>query len=292
MKKAICILILTAFMTVPTWADTYYGHVDVKYQSVAPGMTVGIYSSHTSGGSYWTGVYNIDLSSLGDTSLSAPAPAYQGVPAGWEPYLSDVVVQSFCIDIHDTAPKADDVTYDIRPLSEAPDPESAPFGGMGVLRAGYVKELLDTYWNDTYLNTGNSTVDNLHAAALQTAVWEIVDEGSQLPSSDLGPPDPDPAGWDTRKIVLDGTQWVQNDSDRGNFYVGNLNVANEANHLLNSIAPNGCTFTGAYVALSNPSLLDKDTNYQDYVVKVPLPAAALLGFLGLGAAGLKLRKFA
>ena len=43
--------------------------------------------------------------------------------------------------------------------------------------------------------------------------------------------------------------------------------------------------TSLFVGLSSEA-------YQDYVVRVPVPGAVLLGILGLSAAGLKLRKFA
>jgi len=43
--------------------------------------------------------------------------------------------------------------------------------------------------------------------------------------------------------------------------------------------------TSLFVGLSSEA-------YQDYVVKVPVPAAVLLGMLGLSVAGVKLRKFA
>ena len=64
--------------------------------------------------------------------------------------------------------------------------------------------------------------------------------------------------------------------------------------MLTSITTPGA---GWYVALSNPSMSDLDwengdRTYQDYLVRVPVPGAVLLGILGLGAAGMKLRKSA
>jgi hypothetical protein len=47
----------------------------------------------------------------------------------------------------------------------------------------------------------------------------------------------------------------------------------------------GVDYTSYFVGLSNGT-------YQDYVVRVPLPGAILLGMLGLSIAGIKLRKFA
>jgi len=265
MKKLIIFTMVFTFLATPAMADPY-GTVDVKFKNVAPGLTVGLWSSNINypgGTSFWTGVYNITLSNVA------------GVPVTWEPYLTGTV-ESFCVDIWDRAPGSA-VQYDILPLAEVPDAQSAPYGGMGALRAGYAAELLDRYWNDAYLKTAVAATNNLRAASLQAALWEIVDEQSQVQG------DPNPAVWNLS-------------FGSGNFYVGNINVANLGNAMLNAIRADGqASFIGDYAGLSNPSNSlggDPKLNYQDYVVKVPAPAAVLLGMLGLSVAGLKLRKFA
>jgi len=276
MKRVILSTIVCVIAAAPALADLHYGQVDARYTAVSPGLAVGIWSSNTNyagGTGFWTGVYNLSLSNLKDVP-SLSTPPYAGVPDQWEPYLTGSV-QSFCIDVWDLAP-AQTKTYDIVPLAQAPDPQSSPSDGMGALRAAYLAELLGKYWTKAYLNTGNTTTNNLHAAALQTAVWEIVDEQSQATEN------PDPAIWN---VSL----------GQGNFYVGRTDVANTANGMLNDIrADRQATPMGDYAALTSPFLGSdpKTDNFQDYVVKVPAPAAVLLGFLGLSAAGVKLRRFA
>ena len=55
-----------------------------------------------------------------------------------------------------------------------------------------------------------------------------------------------------------------------------------ANGWLRALSVGGVDFSN-YLGLSNEGV-------QDYVVRVPVPAAFVLGLLGMGAAGLKLRK--
>jgi len=266
MKKAICILILSAFMAVPAMGDIVYGSVGVQYDSVGPGEAVHVYSSSYTGGiTFLTGVYNLSLSDV------------TGVPSSWVPYLTGDT-PSFCIDVWDDAPVTPPgpvtekpYVYDIKPLDGVPDPAAA-YGGMGSVRAAYLSELLDTYWLDSYLDTGDSTTDDVHAAALQVAIWEIVDEDRENAAN--------PSSWDVTK---------------GDFRVdsGHSAIITEATNLLSAITSDGqALYSGTYAGLTMPSQQYPKDNLQDYVVKVPVPAAVLLGFLGLSAAGIKLRKFA
>ena len=70
-------------------------------------------------------------------------------------------------------------------------------------------------------------------------------------------------------------------------------VKDKANEMLASIT-DGAAFGGKYVGLSNDDVNypKEPGNYQDWVVKVPVPGAVLLGLLGLSAAGIRLRKYA
>jgi hypothetical protein len=105
--------------------------------------------------------------------------------------------------------------------------------------------------------TGNLTA--ARAAGIEAAVWEIVNEDS-------------------------GTYNVST----GNLQVyNNAAVVSAANDMLSYLTPDlqQVDYRGEFVGLSS-------TAYQDFVVKTPLPGAVLLGFLGLGAAGMKLRRFA
>ena len=109
---------------------------------------------------------------------------------------------------------------------------------------------------DTYW-VGSLT--DLEASAIQISVWEVVDESISNPYS--------VSGYDF---------WVTGDGD----------VINRANEMLASINKFDTTYDFTkYIALSNDCK-------QDYVVKTPIPASVILGILGMGVVGLKLRKYA
>jgi hypothetical protein len=162
-------------------------------------------------------------------------------------------VESFCIDTWDSSASGYTL-YKAVSLDAAPDPGAGP---MGTTRARQLAQLLNTYWV-----TNMSPLDK---TALQAAVWEVVDEGHG--SLDAG----------------SGTFYVSS-------YGGNDSSAiiTRANQMLGSITT-GASFDN-YLALSSPAI-QGGTQYQDYVVKTPVPAAVLLGLLGLATAGVKLRKF-
>jgi hypothetical protein len=156
---------------------------------------------------------------------------------------------------------------------------------MGSLRAGYLATLLNTYWDqDNWSSVTSRTFDlgggpavysaNRVAAAVQAAVWEIVDEFNT-----------DTTGWTGDTVVPTGWN-VKSDLFRVS---GDATVQNLANAMLSSVVGTGPSSFANYWGVSN----SRDaSHYQDYVVRVPAPAAVLLGMLGLSVAGLKLRKYA
>jgi hypothetical protein len=243
-----------------------YGTVEVRELNVTPRRTVTVTSTGYNGGAY-AGVYNIQL-----RNSTVPDGTF---PGDGEDML-DGYVDSFCIDIWDYSPGSWK-PYDVVPLGESPDPGAGP---MGAMRAGYLATLLNQYWD------ADASSSSLEAAALQVAVWEIIDEG-QNPDGTL-PDDPNPNGWNARNDTAGGTL-----PDRGNFYIGQDNIANRANEMLAQVRSLGTSvFDNVYAALSNDYKQTRPGYYQDYVVRVPVPGAILLGLLGLTAAGVKLRKFA
>jgi hypothetical protein len=138
------------------------------------------------------------------------------------------------------------------PIDHGPD---GPTVGMGDAKADYIRELWTAHIDET--NTA------LGAAAFQAAVWEIVYEDAEA--------------WDVGS-------WDETFSD-STFGTTNTTIANKANEWLQHILENDYALTTNILALSNE-------DWQDYIVQIPVPAAVLLGILGLGVAGLKLRRFA
>jgi hypothetical protein len=129
-----------------------------------------------------------------------------------------------------------------------------PGASMGDVRAGQVAWLLNKYWG--------ASPDATTASALQAAVWEIINEKT------------------------DSTYNLAS----GNITVSGGGAATAAGWLntINALTAGGYDWAGygsaGYTALVSPTL-------QDYVIRVPAPAAVLLGMLGLAAAGRKLRRF-
>jgi len=249
MRNLAFILVLSVLVATPALADLY-GTVDVVYQGYDPRTTVFV-QTYTTGYLTDAGVAHLDLSNV------------SGVPTWWESYLTGSV-EAFCIDLADyTAPIGDEVEYDVVSLNSAPDPWAGP---MGNIRAQYLAELLDENWGDS--------LTSVQAAALQLAIWEVVDE------SHVSVDDP--------KTALTGL-----DIRLGNFHAeSTTEILDAAQAMLDAIG-DGVDYSGKYVALSNDDTQTEKGQlgyYQDWVVRVPVPAAVWLGVLGLGAAGLKLRK--
>ncbi|UCD51804.1 MAG: hypothetical protein JSW27_04055 [Phycisphaerales bacterium] len=249
MRSLALILVLSVLVATPALADLY-GTVDVVYNGYAPQTGVVIYTYTmpliTDGG-----VAHLELSNV------------TGVPVWWESYLTGSV-DSFCIDVADyTPPIGRVVEYDVVSLNSAPDPWAGP---MGEIRARYLAELLDENWS--------SSLTAVEAAALQLAIWEVVDE------SHVSVADP--------KLAATGL-----DIRQGNFYAdATAAILDTAQAMLDAIG-DGVDYAGKYVALSNDDLQTSKGQmglYQDWVVRVPVPTAVWLGVLGLSAAGLKLRK--
>ena len=260
MKKLIVIIIL-GFAAAPAMAD-----FTVEYVDVNPGQSIRIVSTGIDG-RVTAGQYQVDIQ--GDTGDIIGAPG---------------VVNTFCIDLWDYAPVGVEASYTIKPLDQTPDLGAGP---MGDERAGYLATLLDKYWDDNnWADSASRTIDGTQytadtfAAALQVAVWEIVDEGNTYGST------PDP---------VDTDDWG---AKTGDFHVvtytysGISNtVATLANKMLKYVADTGPSGYSNYRGITNTT---DDCHYQDYIVRVqapvPAPAAVLLGIIGFSAAGIKLRK--
>jgi len=257
-KKLVFVLIVSFLAATPVMAD-----LTVKYSGASPNLGVNVTSTGHDG-TLVTGQYKIDIQ--GDTGDIIGAPG---------------IVDVFCIDVWDWAPM-NPHSYELKPLDQAPDTGAGP---MGSVRAGYLATLLNTYWDEDDWNSDTSrTFDlgsgsavysaNQVAAAAQAAVWEIVDEFNT-----------DTTGWAGDVVLPSG--W---DVGIGLFHISdNAIVRDIANVMLSNIVGIGPSSFDNYRAVSNST---DASHYQDYVVRVPVPGAVLLGMFGLGLAGLKLRKFA
>jgi hypothetical protein len=262
-KKLVFVLVVSFLAAAPVAAD-----FTVEFTSVSPGLRVDVDSTGKDG-EFQAGQYRMDV---------------QGAPGEIEQIIgAPGIVDAFCIDVWDWAPggKRD---YTLKLLDQAPDPGA---GAMGSVRAGYLATLLNTYWDQDDWSSDASRkfngivyTANEVAAAVQAAVWEIVDEFNTVTTGTGIDPSIAPGSWS----VTDGGSDL--------FYIsGNAKVATIANLMLSNVASLPTSSFGNYRAMASWDL-PGDCDYQDYVVRVPVPGAVLLGMLGLGVAGLKLRRFA
>jgi hypothetical protein len=152
---------------------------------------------------------------------------------------------SFCIDVHDYSTGSYQ-PYNVVALKDAPDPAAGP---MGAAKALDLAGLLNTYWTNGLTNP--------QASALQLAVWEIVDE-------------------------VAGNSY---DVTTGQFYAsGDVAIIDQANAYLAGFQT--ASSTAGYLALTNHATDDNPMGYyQDYVVRVPVPGAILLGGIGVSLVG-------
>ena len=132
----ICSFLVT-LIPVSAKADLY-GTIDLKYTNVSPGGSMTISSSGHNGG-VLTGVYNLSLKNATNTF-----GGYLGDGSSTE-----FAVDAFCIDVWDYAP-GNFQSYKIVSLDAAPDKGAGP---MGTMKAGYLAQLLDTYWKGSLDHT-------------------------------------------------------------------------------------------------------------------------------------------
>lgn len=246
MKKLLVMTIVCAFMSAPAFADMY-GTVDVDYGGLIRGSSALKLTSSFEASLYIennVGLHWLELGALDTSTKDTDLPS--------DSYLVEGIIQAFCIDLDDGYPTTK-LEYDAISLDAAPDVGSG--GPMGEDKAKYIARLLNT-----------NTYETAHkAAALQVAIWEVLDEALA-----------------TTWNVTTGNDNFYLDT-AGNTY-GEAAIAATANSMLSGLSK--ASSFSQYTALEA-----EGKNAQDFVV-VPVPAAVLLGILGLGAVGLKLRKYA
>jgi hypothetical protein len=256
MKKIALMAVVCAFVTVPALAD--YGTVDFTATGTVSGLgTTGtIYAPYIAGGYNLENGLNVQIGEYGwtlGTVINNIKPNPYGISS-----VADIKTWGFCIEMQtDIGQKQPYSIVDVQnaPVNNGPD---GPGLGMGDFKANEIREL----WTAHIGDVKNATT----AAAFQAAVWEIVYE-DVLPK-DVTTYD---HAWSDSTFGIPGWSRTSGPGQLANQWLAD--IANK------TYAP------ANLVALSNAA-------YQDYIVQVPVPAAALLCVFGLSAAGLRLRRFA
>lgn len=233
------------------WADTYYGTVSLQEAGIGWNtiMTIHDTAAPSNGYQVYVGLQKLKLQQYSGQLI--PAILTQSG------YSSGQTYETFCVDIWDWSTGRAN-PYDVVPLDQVPD-TAAPVLGA---KASRLAELLNRYWPNVQ--------DDTTAAALQAAIWEIVNESPT-----------------TAYDVTGGTFWL----DGGNSIAAAARA--QANTWLGSLSSDGVSYAN-YVGFTSPSRYDLEWGGdQDYIARVvPIPGAVLLGMLGLSVAGVKLRRFA
>lgn len=254
MKKIVCTIILLMFLSAPAMAELI-GYADVDRNAISPSGSVMIYAkNYLTGHNTSAGVFNFDI-----TNVNITNPGYDS--------SLPLMEWGFCIEMQPSS--TGNQPYQIHTLEQAPQNQGPGGLAMGITKADYIREL----WA---IVNPSPAMTSLQAAAMQVAIWEIVYEDTE-------------SSWDVGS-------WVTGDDESFGITVGDGNVITTANGWLNQLDGEGplANLVGLVSAPidSAAAALTSSDGFQDYVVEVPIPGAVLLGMLGLGMAGIKLRKFA
>ncbi len=244
------------------WAD--FGTVSLQETGVGANVIMTIHSpgpprATADGYQVYVGLQKVKLESYNEM----PIPTIL-TQSG---YSAGQTFETFCIDIWDWSTGRAG-PYDIVTLSSAPDPAAGP---MNDTQARRLAQLLNERWPTV------GSLQGTAAAALQAAVWEIVNEPGTLA----------PAEYNVKDETNKGAFWLTGGNEAG------ATARQWANEWLWALDESGSSYAN-YLALTSPShYYPCGPQEQDYLVRVvPIPGAVLLGLLGLGAAGTKLRRFA
>jgi len=243
MKHVIGALVICMMAATAAQAATY-----VRFVDVTPGGSVNEYSA---------GVYNLEV-------IESPpntAPTVGSTTSGGTP------TDSFCVDALGTISSGTGwQIYTVEALKDAP----LPAGAMGTAKAKDIEQLFaaaygpDDDWS-TKTVTGVSVND--YAAAVQGAVWEIINETG-------------PNGY---RMGLDNWDWV-----------GNTAINTQAQTWLDLINTDNTDTTDNMPQYLNLKVLS-NTSYQDFaVVKseavVPEPLTMASAFFAIGGLGAYIRR--
>jgi hypothetical protein len=158
----------------------------------------------------------------------------------------------FCIDIGQGINSGDSPQWTVASLASAP----VPGNSMGQGRANLIAEL----WYNNYADIGSS---NTKAAAFQIAIWEIINETATNPDGSLNL-DVTSGSFSVSKAYSNYPTTADTQTlSQANTWLGALDLSGNGNKATNLIAL-------------------ESTQYQDYVVQMPVPAppGLMLGLVG------------
>lgn len=254
MRRFSGIVVLCISFTVPAMADIVpYGTASLTYLGTGPAIWLNARDTLQSLTINWlVGVEKLRITSYADNAAN-PTDLADGGSS-----LLSGTVAGFCIDFQDFVNPGNTYGVDVDRLRDTPD---GPLGPMGELRAGQIAWLLDH-------NAWGLEMNADAAAAMQLAIWEIVNEKTA-----------------TTYNVISGKP------NSGNFYSTSSKPARAAAQgLLDDMLanyPDGGYSSVGYAGLYS---LAKQDFLVSVPVLVPVPGAILMGLLGLGYAGWRLRK--
>jgi len=254
MRQLLYVIVLCVFLSAPVVADIVpYGTATLKYGGTGPSAWANAEDTILKISSTWT----IGIEKLQVTSYLDNPDNPDDLPGGASSFASDPLA-AFCIDFQDFVYPHDTYEVDVDKLADTPN---GPLGPMGALKAGQIAWLLDN-------NSWGLDMDGAAAAAMQLAIWEIVNEKTAS----------------TYCVVKD----FYHDVDKhGNFFSNSSGPVRDAAQALLDSIPSGL-YSSAYSSAGYAGL--SNLSKQDFVVRVPVPGAVLLGMLGLGYAGMRLRR--
>lgn len=245
MGRLSCVVVLCVLFAVSASADIVpYGTGKLTYVGMGPGARVNTQDTlQDLDMTYMVGVEKLRMASYVDNPDN-PTDLVDGGSS-----LTSGPLAAFCIDFQDFVYPGNIYSVDVDMLKDTPD---GPLGPMDELKAGQIAWLLDN-------NAWGLSMNANAAAAMQLAIWEIVNEKKE----------------DAYNIRS------------GNFFSESVGPITTAAQALLDRVPTGDYSAAGYVGLYSSAK-------QDFVVSVPVPVpvpgAVLLGMLGLGYAGLRLRK--
>ncbi len=244
------IVVLPALALLGLAATLNAATVNWHYTSETPGYTIS--RTVDGGANYYT-------TTIGYFNAVRDGGDFTGTLRG--PNSSTSTFISFCIEPREFVSSDTNYFYTTAPLSQG----TTNIGGMGAVKAQRINDLIGHYLPDFDVAIPNTSAGRLKAAALQVAIWEIVRENLGNPLN-----------------VYAGQVIFNTESQTG--------IMALAQTYLDTVSNNGIVHPKPsynLMAINSGTLLVGGT--QDMLVQY-IPEPGTLSLLGIGAAGLLLRR--